>query len=160
MISKSDAALIALRRIQRRTEQASRRLADTAGFTPSQLRVLQILSERGQTSAGDIAELTQLSHATITSLIDKLEERGFVARRRCDDDRRRIWLSIEPLGTAALAGAPDLLQDTFSERFNALPGWQQSMLMAALEQVAELIDAESVDAAPVLDVGRLDEEPN
>lgn len=157
---KSDSALIALRRIQRRTEQASRRLAQTAGLTPSQLRVMQILSERGETSAGEIADLTQLKHATITSLVDKLTQRGFVTRRRCDTDRRRVWLTMEPSGEAAIKAAPDLLQDTFAAGFKDLPDWHQSMLLSALESVATLLDAEGVDAAPVLDIGALDEEPN
>ena len=52
MTDRSEDALIALRQIQRRTEQASKRLASTAGLTPSQLLVMQILSERGEISAG------------------------------------------------------------------------------------------------------------
>lgn len=159
MTTKSDEALIALRRIQRRTEQASRLLAVTAGLTPSQLRVMQILNERGETSAGEVAELSKLKHATITSLVDKLTERGFVTRRRCDIDRRRVWLDLMPSGAAAIKSAPDLLQDTFSIGFKSLPSWHQSMLLSSLERIAALLDAENVEAAPILDVGALDEAP-
>lgn len=160
MKTKSDAALIALRQIQRRTEQASKRLAQTAGLTPSQFLVMQILDERGETSAGEITELTQLKHATITSLVDKLTERGFVTRRRCDTDRRRVWIAIEPPGEAAIKAAPDLLQDTFALRFRNLPDWHQYMLLSSLEHVVDFLDAQNVDAAPILDIGALDEEPS
>lgn len=160
MKTKSDAALIALRQIQRRTEQASKRLAQTVGLTPSQFLVMQILDERGETSAGEITELTQLKHATITSLVDKLTERGFVTRRRCDTDRRRVWIAIEPLGKSAIQAAPDLLQDTFALRFRKLPDWHQYMLLSSLEHVVDFLDAQNVDAAPILDIGALDEEPN
>ena len=44
MSKRSEDALIALRRIQRVTELASKRLARTAGLNPSQLSVLRILS--------------------------------------------------------------------------------------------------------------------
>lgn len=159
MVSRSNEALIALRQIQRKTEQVSKRLASTAGLTPSQLLVMQILSERGETSAGEISKLTQLKHATITSLVDKLVARGLLSRRRCDEDRRRVWLTLLPEGQRALTSAPDLLQETFQARFENLPDWHQSMLVSALERVAALLDAEDLDAAPILDVGALDEKP-
>ena len=159
MTTRSEDALIALRQIQRRTEQASKRLAGMAGLTPSQLLVMQILSERGETSAGELSKLTQLKHATITSLADKLVARDLISRRRFDTDRRRVWLSLEDAGQDVIKSAPDLLQDTFETRFNTLPDWHQSMLVSALERVAALLDAEDLDAAPILDIGDLAEKP-
>jgi DNA-binding MarR family transcriptional regulator len=156
---RSEDALIALRRIQRMTEMASKRLAQTAGLTPSQLSVLRMLDEGDDVSAGQIVEATQLKHATITSLVDKLEARGFVARERCETDRRRVWLHLLPAGKVALSKAPDPLHETFSTGFDALPDWHQSMLVSALERAVTLLDADMLDAAPVLDVGELDEKP-
>ncbi|MAB10308.1 MarR family winged helix-turn-helix transcriptional regulator [Hyphomonas sp.] len=141
------------------TELASKRLARTAGLTPSQLSVLRILTEFPEVSAGYLAQATQLKHATITSLIDKLEARGLISRRKCDEDKRRVWLRLLPAGKAALADAPDPLHQIFSERFNTLPDWQQAMLIASLEQVTNLLDAENLEAAPVLQMGELDKEP-
>lgn len=159
MSARSEDALIALRQIQRRTEQASKKLAAQAGLTPSQLLVMQILSERGETSAGEVSNLTQLKHATISSLVDKLVSRGLLARRRCDEDRRRVWLTLQPEGKNAITSAPDLLQETFQLRFEKLPDWHQSMLVSSLERITALLDAEDLDAAPILDVGALDENP-
>jgi DNA-binding MarR family transcriptional regulator len=157
--TRSDDALKALRRIQRMTELASRRLAQTAGLTPSQLSVLRILDEGGEISAGQIAKATQLKHATITSLIDKLEARGFVARQKWETDRRRVWLHLLPAGKVALSKAPNPLHETFRTGFDALPDWHQAMLVSALERAVLLLDAEKLDAAPFLDVGELDEKP-
>lgn len=159
MSIRSEDALIALRQIQRKTEQASKRLAAMAGLTPSQLLVLQILSERGEISAGEVSKMTQLKHATITSLADKLIARGMLARRRCEEDRRKVWLTLLPDGQKAITSAPDLLQETFQNRFEGLPDWHQSMLVSALERVAALLDAEDLEAAPILDIGALDERP-
>lgn len=159
MIKRSEDALIALRKIQRRTEQASKRLAVFADLTPSQLLVMQILYERGEVSSGDVSRQTQLKQATITSLVDKLVARDLVARRRCEQDRRKVWLRLLEPGEVMLARAPDLLHDVFSGRFERLPDWEQSMLVSALERVAALLDAEGMDAAPILDIGALDEQP-
>jgi len=159
MSNRSEDALISLRQIQRKTEQASKRLASLVGLTPSQLLVMQILSERGEISAGDVSALTQLKHATITSLVDKLIARGLASRRRCEEDRRRVWLTLLAEGEKVITSAPDLLQDTFQTRFETLPEWHQTMLVSALEHVATLLDAEELEAAPILDVGALDEKP-
>jgi len=159
MSDRSEDALIALRQIQRKTEQSSKRLAQMAGLTPSQLLVMQILSERGERSAGEVSKLTQLKHATITSLVDKLTARGLVSRRRCEEDRRRVWLTLLPEGEQVIQSAPDLLQDTFQERFSGLPDWHQAMLVSALERVASILDAEDLEAAPILDIGELDQNP-
>ena len=156
---RSEDALIALRKIQRVTEIASKRLALTAGLTPSQLSVLRLLSESGEVSAGKVAEATQLKHATITSLVDKLEARGFISRRRCDEDRRRVWLRLMPAGQTALQTSPDPLHEMFTRSFNHLPDWHQSMLISALENVTSLLNAENLDAAPILDIGELDQIP-
>lgn len=158
MTPRSHEALIALRRIQRMIELKARSLASIAGLTPSQLIVLQLLEEHGEQPATFIAKSARLTNATITSLIDKLEARGLVRRTRDALDRRRVQLALTDQGRATLRNAPDLLQDTFTQRFEALEGWEQAMLIAALERVAALLDAGDLDAAPVLDVGPLDQQ--
>jgi len=157
MSRRSDDALVAIRRIQRRIEIDTRKLAQAAGLTPSQLLVLQILDERGETSIGDIVKSTQLSNATITGLVDKMVARDLVSRRRCEEDRRRVWLSLLPAGKQALKDAPYFLQETFQRRFDAAEDWEQAMLVAALERVATLLDAEALDVAPILAAGAIDQ---
>lgn len=151
--------LVALRQIQRQIEMDARRLAQAAELTPSQLRVLQILDERGETSAGEIVIATQLSNATITSLVDKMVERGLVCRRRCDADRRRVWLTLQPAGRKALSVAPRCLQEAFERRFDTLAGWEQAMLVAALERITQLLEADSLDAAPILSPDAIEAKP-
>ena len=142
MNDKADFALLTLRKIQRRFEQSARGHAETEGLTPSQLKVLQLLTEYTEVSVGWISEQTRLKNATITSLIDKLEARNMVSRRRCDTDRRRVWVKMEPQGLAALSANQDLIQETFKTRFTELPGWQQTMLLSSLELLADIFETE------------------
>ncbi|MEO0467161.1 MAG: MarR family winged helix-turn-helix transcriptional regulator [Pseudomonadota bacterium] len=160
MSQRSDDALVAIRQIQRRIDIDTRKLAQAAGLSPSQMLVIQILDERGETAIGDIVKDTQLSNATITSLVDKMVTRGLVSRRRWDQDRRRVWLTLEPAGRQALKDAPRLLQDTFGLRFDKLDNWEQAMLVATLERVASLLDAERLDAAPILTSGAVAAPPD
>ncbi|MEM7767612.1 MAG: MarR family transcriptional regulator [Pseudomonadota bacterium] len=151
MSQRASDALVAIRRIQRRIEIDTRRVAHLTKLTPSQLLVLQILDESGETSAGDIAKATRLSNATITSLVDKMVERGLVSRKRWHGDRRKVWLNLEDEGRQAIAEAPGSLQGTFETRFDGLEAWEQAMLVAVLEKVARMLDAETLDVAAVLD---------
>lgn len=156
MLNKSETALIALRQILRATELSSRALARESGLTTSQLIILQIIAKVEDAVPSVIAREASLTQATVTSLIDKLEKRRMVKRRRDEEDRRRVLIDLTETGRRALSGAPDLLQNRFEARFMKLQEWEQSFLIAALERVASILDAEELDAAPVLDVGAID----
>lgn len=104
----------------------------------------------------EVAKAVALKQATVTVVVNKLENAGFVTRRRDTDDRRRVWIELTDTGVTALEGSPDLLQHRFVHGFERLEDWEQSMIIAALERVSTLLDAEDVDAAPVLDIGDLD----
>ena len=149
-------ALVAIRRILRAAEFASRDLARQSGLTPSQVVVLQIVAREGEAGAGAISDGAKLSQATVTALLDKLEERSLVKRRRDPADRRRVSAELTAEGRAALSSMPDVLQDRFSARFTRLADWEQASVIAALERVAELMDADGMDASPILDIGSLD----
>ncbi|MDP1641910.1 MAG: MarR family transcriptional regulator [Phenylobacterium sp.] len=156
MESRVSDALVAIRRIVRAAEFASRDLARTTGLTPSQLIVLQIVAREGEPGAGAIAEAARLSQATVTALLDKLEARGLVIRNRGSQDRRRVSVELTAEGRRTLADMPDVLQDRFAARFDKLADWEQASIIAGLERVAALLNAEGIDASPVLDVGALD----
>lgn len=156
MENRSETALIALRQILRATEMSSRKLAGQSGLTPSQLIILQIIGRLEHAMPSQLARETSLTQATVTALVDKLERRSMVTRRKDTQDKRRVIVELTDLGRQTLSFAPDLLQDQFIARFNTLEAWEQSMLIAALEKVASLLGAEEIDASPVLDVGAID----
>ena len=156
MNDRSNTALVALRRILRVTELNSRKLAHESELTTSQLLVLQHVSQHGKALPSEVAKSVALKQATVTVVVNKLEDAGLVTRRRDTDDRRRVWIELTDPGRVALKSSPDLLQHRFVQGFESLEEWEQSMIIAALERVSALLDAEKVDAAPVLDVGDLD----
>lgn len=63
------------------------------GITIGQLRTLRHL-EAGPLIAGDLAERVGLHPASMTRTLDKLEENGWVRRTPCDEDRRRVWVTL------------------------------------------------------------------
>ncbi|MEM6912978.1 MAG: MarR family transcriptional regulator [Pseudomonadota bacterium] len=159
-MDRTDDALVALRQILRATEISARSLAKASGLSPSQHIVLQLLSKKGCLTPGTIAKEMSLSQATVTSLIDKLEAKSLLRRTKDDKDRRRSLVALTSDGEALLDRSPAILQERFETRFRKLEEWEKSFIVAALERVASILDAEDIDAAPVLDVGPLGETPN
>lgn len=150
------AALRALRRILRASEVSNRQLAAATGLTPSQLLVLQEIGERGDTSPTELSGALHFSQATITNIVDRLEAGGLVARQRGEHDKRRIYLTATAAGADILRTAPDTLQARFSENFASLEEWEQAMILAGLERLADILGVARNDAAPLLDSGAID----
>lgn len=152
---RTDQSLIALRRILRATELYARDLAHAVGLTPAQLRVLQIVVERESLTPKMLARQMGVSQATVSALVDKLEQRGLVRRVPSETDRRQTHVLITPAGLDHLADAPGALQQRYVRAFARLADWEQAQLVASLERVADMLDAGQIDAAPVLTTGDL-----
>lgn len=153
---KFEEVLVALRRIIRATDLHSRQLSKTVGLTAPQLLIMQTIRDLGEVKISAIARRVSLSQATVTTILDRLESRGLVYRARNEIDKRKVHAHLTEAGSQLLEQAPMTLQAEFTRRFEALPDWEQSMIVAALQRVAELMDAQDIDASPVLDVGPID----
>ena len=151
-----DDVLVALRRIIRTTDLHAKELARRTGLTASQVLVLQTVRAAPGATIGAIAAEMNLSQATATTLVDRLEGRGLAERRRNAADRRKVDVSLTAAGRRVLDAAPAMLRDRLQEAFEALAPWQQTHILSALQHLAHLMDADRIDASPVLDVGRLD----
>lgn len=152
-MDRTDISLIALRRILRATELYGKELANAAKLTAAQFRALQIVGEIGHATPSDIATRMGVSQATITALVDKLVARGLVTRERSERDRRQTNVTITAGGQATVDEAPDALQQRYVRKFEALEDWEQAQIIASLERVAAMLDAEDIDASPVLTTG-------
>ncbi|MHC0053568.1 MarR family winged helix-turn-helix transcriptional regulator [Actibacterium sp. D379-3] len=155
-MDRTDVSLIALRRILRATELYGRKLAKEAGLTAVQLRVLQIVAEKGFSTPKELSGRMGVTQATVTALINKLETKGLLQRQRSETDRRQTNLLITDTGRQTVATAPDPLQQRYVREFEALEEWEQAMIVAVLERVASMLDAEDMDASPVLAVGDIE----
>ena len=148
--------LVALRRILRATELHSKHLSKVVNLTFPQLLLMRHLEKKQQASAGQLADALSLSRATVTTIVDRLENRGLVIRERSADDRRSINLQLTDSGRILLDHAPASLQDHFIQQLQGLEVWQQTQVLSVLQQVATMMNAERLDAAPLLDIGAAD----
>ncbi|MDX2350370.1 MAG: MarR family transcriptional regulator [Porticoccus sp.] len=148
--------LVALRRVIRATDLHSKHLAKTTGLTTPQILLLQTIRDKGQVTIGEIANEMSLSQATVTSILDRLEKRDLVYRERSKEDKRKVHAYLTDQAIEILKEAPIPLQEHFTQQFIDLQEWEQTMIISSLQRIAQMMDAQHIDASPVLDIGILD----
>jgi DNA-binding MarR family transcriptional regulator len=144
-----------LRRIIRAVEIHSCKLAHSHKITGPQLACLLVVRDQGPLTVTRLAQAIYLSPSTVVGILDRLEEKGLVARSRSASDRRQVRIGVTTAGEELAAGAPSLLQDTLKESLAALPELEQVSIALSLEKVVELMEARNISAAPVLETGPL-----
>lgn len=155
-MDKHEEILISLRRIIRATDLNAKRLAKETGLTAPQLLLLQAIDQMPDATIGALAKDVNLSQATVTAIVDRMENRKLVRRKRNEADKRKVNVLLTKTGQKVLSKAPTILQDRFLERLEDLEDWEQTFIIGALQRVAHMMDAEDIDASPVLDVGAID----
>ncbi len=112
---------VALQAHQRASDALDDAVADRFGINRTDLRHIDLLYER-PLSAGQLSERSGLSPAAMTTLIDRLERKGYVRRMRDANDRRRVFVELTKLARTAaedmygpLAQDGDELLDSYSD---------------------------------------------
>ncbi|MCQ8879717.1 MarR family transcriptional regulator [Pseudoalteromonas shioyasakiensis] len=154
-MQKYDELLVSLRKVIRAIDLHSKQLNKTSGLTGPQLLIMTDVEQTDGITASRIAQNVNLSPATVTNILDRLENRNLVTRVRSQLDKRRVGIYLTQSGKEILADAPQPLQEHFIEQFSALEEWEQSQLLSSMQRIATMMDAQSIDAAPLLEVGLL-----
>lgn len=83
--------------------------------------------EHGTVTVGDIAEWLQIRHHSAVGLVDRLQARRLVVRRRSSEDKRRVFISLTPMGNRVL------------ERLAAMNKEELKRLRPQLEQLSQIL---------------------
>jgi DNA-binding MarR family transcriptional regulator len=87
---------LAMRRTGSLMQLMGQAAAERVGINPTDLNCLNILSLAGQLTAGQLAQATGLTTASITGVADRLEAAGYVRRERDTADRRKVVIHLVP----------------------------------------------------------------
>ena len=87
------------------------------GISMAQLHILYTLQRSGEMPMSRLADHLNVSVSNATGLIDRIEERGFIERRRVAEDRRIVLIRVTDAGRRMLdevdAVSTDLLRGVF-----------------------------------------------
>ncbi|MDX1490349.1 MAG: MarR family transcriptional regulator [Pseudohongiellaceae bacterium] len=148
--------LICLRRVIRAADLHSKYLSKTSGLTSPQILLLNAIKDKGRVTIGELAKDIVLSQATVTTILDRLAAKGLIVRERSTTDKRKVHALLTDKGSETISRAPRPLQEDFARQFSELKDWEQTMIISSLQRVAHMMDAQHIDASPVLDIGTLD----
>ncbi|MFO0567415.1 MAG: MarR family transcriptional regulator [Polyangiaceae bacterium] len=76
------------------------------GVTGPQLAVVKMLEPVGKLSLSELSWKIRARNSTVTGIIDRMEREGLVERRRSDDDRRVVHISLTRKGARLAAAIP------------------------------------------------------
>ena len=113
------------------------------GLTPSQYNVLRILRGEGRPMPSlEIADRMIQVVPAITGLIDRLERQDLVARRRCTEDRRVVYVEITPKALKALKQIDTPLDQLHGRLIGHLTRAELKQLSRLLEKARESCESE------------------
>jgi len=144
--------LIDIRKIVRSINLESKKIQKDFGISIPQLLCLNHLSKQ-EDYQGTHKELTcylNLNSSTVTGIINRLEQKGFVARLPKKGDRRITYISLTSAGYKVLQSTPDLLHDKLAIKLSKLPDLDIGNIRASLHQLVQAMGLENVDASPLL----------
>lgn len=149
--------LRAIRRIIRGVDLYSKELTASTRITTPQLMCLLSVVQAGSMTATSISRAIHVSPSTVVGILDRLEEKGLVRRERNRDDRRVVAVTATNEGHRIAQQAPSPLQKTLADALNTLPQDEQAKIAGSLERIVNLMEAQHIDAAPILDTGPLNQ---
>jgi DNA-binding MarR family transcriptional regulator len=133
-------ALDSMRRIVRALGISARTAERSIGVTGAQLLVLRMLDAHPAQSLNELAALTFTHQSTVSVVVERLVNRGFVTRSRSESDGRRVVLALTAAGRRALRHSPPPAQMRLIAAINGLSPDRRRALARVLESVVESMD--------------------
>ncbi|WP_019153012.1 MarR family winged helix-turn-helix transcriptional regulator [Robertmurraya massiliosenegalensis] len=131
-IKQSLKLFIVLSRAYRAVNENVNKLINTYGLNPTEFAVLELLYHKGDQPLQQIGGKILLASGSITYVVDKLEEKGYLVRVACPSDRRVTFAQITDNGKKFIE--------------NVFPGHEQRIH----ELMSELSNEEKEEAIELL----------
>ena len=134
-------SLVLIHHLERVARRRSEIALEPTGLRPRHVVALTILRDHGAMTQGGLGDALRLDPANLVGLLNELEQRALLERRRDPDDRRRHIVELSLAGRTALAGAESALASVQEDVLSGLDDEQRCtlhtlLLRAAAKQIA------------------------
>ena len=132
-------------RLRRQVEE----LLKVYALSEAQYNVLCILNEAfpKALNCGEIAAQMVTRDPDITRLLDRMEQRHLIERKRGSEDRRITHVNILPAGTALVETLAKPMAELHERQFTFLAGEETQGLFYNLRQIKQDVESDSLEVS-------------
>lgn len=134
--------LLGLRNISHISSVFSKHLQKHLKITSAQLLFLRVLNSNDGLSIGEIGKRIFIKPGTITGIVDRLENKGFVSRIRASTDRRVVNVAITEAGKQLVDAAPTPIQSRLAINLRKLTPDELENITSTLQRLIDLMQTE------------------
>ena len=131
--------VLRLRQILQELSKHSKFIQDNYSITIPQLLCLQEIYEHSPISIGALTKIVFMNNSTVTGIVDRLENRGWIRRNRISKDRRKIHLEVTDQGIEFVKKSPTPINERFIRRIKNLPEDQINNILWSLEALVDML---------------------
>jgi DNA-binding MarR family transcriptional regulator len=124
----------------------SKNVSAKFGITGPQLRVLETIAQDGSLPLGELSRKMYLHPSTISGVIDRLEDKRYVARVRDSNtgDRRIINVQLTLKGKRLVSKAPNPIQGKMLYGLRKLKKGELNIIHQSVQKLVEIIEDQSL----------------
>lgn len=141
-MTDSQRILDSIRRLVRLLRLADRAAQSELGLSGAQLFVLQELGKTPSLSLNELAERTRTDQSSVSVVVTRLVEAGFVTRDRDLRDARRLVLTLTKAGTAVVRKSAPAAQERILEIVETMSAAERKRFADSFEQLVDELGAE------------------
>lgn len=101
----------------------------------SEVHMLVAIGDRENKSMSSVAEQASLTNGTVTTMVKKLERKGYVARRQDEEDKRVVRVGLSESGQKALSLHQDFHKDMVSHIIGGLEPHERETFLSMIDRL-------------------------
>ena len=127
--------------LYRHLRRYSRQMSKT-GLGGRKVAALRYLLEAAPVTMGQLGDYLYISDSTTSEMVDRLQEAGYVTRRRSEEDNRVVIVTLTTEGKVAAEEAPLGGIPLLREKLKTLSPERLALIRAALTELIQLLEVE------------------
>lgn len=128
-------SFVVLMKAAKSVEQNIKKDIRNYGIATSEFAVLEALYHKGKLTVQQISNAVLINSGSITYVIDKLEDKNFIERKHCKEDRRVVHIEITNAGKEFMDDIFPKHQKTIEEIFEDISTDEKQLIIDILKRV-------------------------
>ncbi|MBU1053768.1 MAG: MarR family transcriptional regulator [Proteobacteria bacterium] len=134
-----------IRRLMQGAELYNKEINKKYNISAAQVNCLLALNEHGPLPPSQIAKIIMVNSSTVTSIIDRLEQKNLVERQRISHDRRIITVQLTESGKTLAENAPSPIQQKIIDGVKRLTPQEVEHIVNGLNMLTNMLDVQDLE---------------